>query len=140
MKDRILAVADLLMGAAYADSKLAGEEKAAVRRLLREVLGAPSLPIDLDFHIDEFKPETLDVGDLGAQFASDTPAVKRRLLELLAAVHAADSEHDFVEDEYLQRVGAAIGLDAKSYEDLTATILHEVDLAEDLAQVRRGGG
>ena len=37
MKDRLPLVADLLMDAAHADDTLAGEEKAAVKRLLRDI-------------------------------------------------------------------------------------------------------
>jgi uncharacterized tellurite resistance protein B-like protein len=140
MKDRILVVADLLMGAAYADARLEGEEKAAVRRLLREVLGAPALPIDVDFRIDEFRPEAFDLGEAGAAFVDDPPELKRRLLELLAAVHGADREYDHLEDEYLRRVGGAIGLPDDRYRDLLTTVVEEIDLAEDLAQVRFGGG
>lgn len=130
MKDRITIVADLLMGAAHADARLEGEEKTAVRRILREILGVPNLPMDLDFRIDEFKPEALDVGEAGAAFVDDPPETKRRLLEMLAAVHAADSEHDFEEDEYLRRVGGAIGLSDDSYRDMLATIVEEIDLGE----------
>jgi uncharacterized tellurite resistance protein B-like protein len=138
MKDRIGIVADLLMGSAYADNRLEGEEKAAVRRLLRETLGTNTLPMDLEFRIEEFKPEGLDLGQAGAAFASEPLDIKRRLLELLAAVHSADDEYDFAEDEYLARVGKAMGVAEKDYQDLLAIVLEEVDLAEDLRLVREG--
>jgi uncharacterized tellurite resistance protein B-like protein len=138
MKDRIDVVADLLMGAAYADDRLEGEEKATVKRLLRETLGVGTLPIDLEFRIDDFKPEGLDLGEAGAAFAREPLEMKRRLLELLSAVHSADDEYDFAEDEYLVRVGKAMGLDEKHYQDLLAIVLEEVDLAEDLRLVRHG--
>src|SRR5215813_9237511 len=103
MKDRLPLVADLLMDAAHADNTLAGEEKVAVKRLLREVLESPTLPMDLDFRIEEF--------------ANESPVIKRRLLELCAAVHASDGEIDFTEDEQLRRVAAALGLSPESYSD-----------------------
>ena len=138
MKDRIAIVADLLMGSAYADDKLDGQEKVAVRRLLRETLGVATLPMDLEFRIEEFKPATLDLGEAGAAFAGEPLEIKRRLLELLAAVHEANDEYDFAEDEYLARVGAAMGLDESHYQDLLAIVLEEVDLAEDMRLVRHG--
>jgi uncharacterized tellurite resistance protein B-like protein len=138
MKDRLPLVADLLMDAAYADQRLHGEEKPAVRRLLREILDAPALPMDLDFHIDEFSPERFDLGKTAAAFAADPPAVKRRLLELVAAIHAADGEIDFAEDEQLRRVGAALGLPEASYDDLVVTIIDEIDLGDDLDRLRYG--
>lgn len=139
MKDRLPLVADLLMDAAHADKKLHGEEKGAVRRLLRELLDGAALPIDLDFRIEEFDPAAFDLAATAAAFAGEPPAVKRRLLELLAAVHAADGELDFVEDEQLRRVAAALGLAAAEYEDLVITVVEELELGDDLDRLRYGG-
>src|SRR5829696_2070029 len=102
MKDRIHLVADILMAAAHADAHLHGEEKASVRRLLRQVLG-DAVPMDLDFRIDEFDPAAFDLGEVAASFAGDPPENKRRLLELVSAVHAADQEFDLSEDEFVRR-------------------------------------
>jgi uncharacterized tellurite resistance protein B-like protein len=138
MKDRLPLVADLLMDAAHADSTLAGEEKVAVKRLLREVLEAPALPMDLDFRIEEFAPEKFDLNATAAAFANETPVIKRRLLELCAAVHAADGEIDFSEDEQLRRVATALGVPAESYKDMVVTVIEEIDLGEDLERLRYG--
>jgi uncharacterized tellurite resistance protein B-like protein len=128
MKDRLPLVADILMDAAHADSRLAGEEKPAVRRILRELLGKKALPIDLDFRVDEFAPQSFDLTATAAAFTNDPPAVKRRLLELVAAVHAADGELDLAEDAQLRRVAAAMGLGEESFQDLVVTVVEEVDL------------
>jgi uncharacterized tellurite resistance protein B-like protein len=138
MKDRMPLVADLLMAAAHADQKMHGEEKIAVRRFLREVLEAPALPIDLDFRIEEFDPAAFDLAVTAGAFASDTPATKRKLLELIAAVHAADGELDFVEDEQLRKVAAALGVADADYADLVVTIVEELELGDDLDRVRYG--
>jgi uncharacterized tellurite resistance protein B-like protein len=141
MKDRLPLVADLLMDAAHADKQVHGEEKMAVRRLLRELLGASAvLPMDLDFRIDEFAPDKFDLGATAAAFAGDPPQVKRRLLELIGTVHAADGEIDFAEDEYLRRVAAALGVAEADYADLVVTVLEEIDLTEDLNRIRYGEG
>jgi uncharacterized tellurite resistance protein B-like protein len=138
MKDRLPLVADILMDAAHADNTLEGEEKAAVKRLLREVLEAPTLPMDLDFRIEEFSPEKFDLKATAAAFADEPPAIKRRLLELCAVVHAADGEIDFTEDEQLRRVAEALGLPAESYDDMVLTVVEEIDLGEDLDRLRYG--
>jgi uncharacterized tellurite resistance protein B-like protein len=139
--DRLPLIADLLMDAAYADRQLDGAEKIAVRRLLKEVMGADSLPMDLDFRIDEFSPATFDLARAGAAFAGDSIAQKRRLVELCAAVHASDGELDLAEDEHLRRVAAAIGLAADQFQDLVVDILEDVENlevdAEDLEKLRR---
>src|SRR4051812_11899798 len=101
MQDRIPLVADILMAAAHADAQLDGKERAAVVRLLRQVLGGGALPMDLRFGIDEFAAGEFDLGEPAAAFAEDPPATRRRLLELVAAVHGADEEYDLSEDEFL---------------------------------------
>jgi uncharacterized tellurite resistance protein B-like protein len=143
-KDRLPQVADLLMDAAHADRHLAGEEKVTVRRLLREIMGIVGgpLPINLDLRIDGFSPSAFDLAKTAAAFANDPPAQKRRLLELCAAVHAADGELDLAEDEHLRRVAAAIGLSLDQFQDLVVDILEDIENIEvgpeDLEQLRRG--
>ncbi len=121
--DRLPLVADLLMDAAYADDRLEGEEKSAVKRMLREILGEPSLPIDLDFRIDEFDPQRFDRAQVLAEFANDPKDLKQRLLELVAAVHAADGEIDFAEDAQLREVGAGLGLAPEDFQDLVVEVV-----------------
>jgi uncharacterized tellurite resistance protein B-like protein len=136
MRDRINIVADLLMGAAHADNRFEGSEKETVRELLRNLLGGERLPIDLEFHLDEFQPARFDVGEAGAAFAGDSTETKRHLLELIAAVGGADREFDIAEDEYLHRVGMAVGLAEEAFHDLLATLVEEIDLVEGLEVVR----
>jgi uncharacterized tellurite resistance protein B-like protein len=138
MKDRLPLVADLLMEAAYADDRLHGDEKDAVKKLLFSILEVPSLPMDLAFHIDEFKAEGFDRGAATKAFGSDPPELKKRLLELIAAVHAADGEIDFAEDAHLRAVGEALGLPAESFKDLVVDVVEEIDLGEDLDRLRYG--
>jgi tellurite resistance protein len=138
MKDRLPLVTDLLMEAAYADDKLEGEEKEAVKRLLREILEVQTLPMDLGFQIDEFDPKRFDRAQAVAAFAGDPPALKRRLLELIAAVHVADGEIDFAEDAHLREVGAALGLPPEAFKELVVDVVEEIDLGEDLDHLRYG--
>jgi uncharacterized tellurite resistance protein B-like protein len=129
MKDRIPLVADILLGAAHADAHFHGEEKNAVRRLLRQVLGGGALPMDLEFRIDEFDAAAFDLGETAAAFAGEPIETRRRLLELVSAVHAADQEYDLSEDEFVHRLAAALGMTEDSYRDLAVTVIEEIDLA-----------
>jgi uncharacterized tellurite resistance protein B-like protein len=139
MKDRLPIVADLLMDAAFADQRLEGEEKDAVKRLLRELLETQALPMDVDFRIDEFDPKAFDRAKAAAAFAADPEPLKLRLLELVAAVHAADGEIDFAEDEHLRAVGAALGLPPESFSAMVVDIVEEMDdIGQDLEQLRYG--
>jgi uncharacterized tellurite resistance protein B-like protein len=137
LDDRLPVVADLLMEAAYADERLEGEEKTAVRRLLREILDVESLPMDLDFRIQEFDVKAFDRAGALAAFADDPPDLKKRLLELVAAVHAADGEIDFAEDAHLREVGKGLGLSPESFKELVVDIVEEIDV-EDLERLRYG--
>jgi tellurite resistance protein len=139
MKDRLPIVADLLMDAAFADARLEGDEKDAVKRLLREVLDAQALPMDVDFRIEEFDPAKFDRKAAAAAFAGDPPPLKRRLLELVAAVHAADGEIDFAEDDHLRALGAALGLAPEAFKELVVDVVEEMDdIGQDLEQLRYG--
>jgi uncharacterized tellurite resistance protein B-like protein len=138
MKDRLPLVADLLMEAAHADNRLEGEEKEAVKGLLAGILEVPTLPMDLAFRIDEFDAKAFDRGAATKAFAGDPPELKKRLLELIAAVHAADGEIDFAEDDHLRAVGAALGLPDDAYKELVVDVVEEVDLGDDLDRLRYG--
>jgi hypothetical protein len=138
MKDRLPLVADLLMEAAHADSRLDGLEKDAVKSLLCGILEVPTLPMDLAFHIDEFDAKSFDHGVATKAFAADPPALKKRLLELIAAVHAADGEIDFAEDAHLRAVGEALGLPPESFKELVVDVIEEIDLGDDLDRLRYG--
>jgi uncharacterized tellurite resistance protein B-like protein len=138
MKDRLPLVADLLMEAAYADDRLHGDEKDAVKKLLCGVLEVQALPMDLAFRIDEFDAKGFDRTTATTAFANDPPALKKRLLELIAAVHAADGEIDFAEDAHLRAVGEGLGLPADSFKELVVDVVEEIDLGEDLDRLRYG--
>jgi uncharacterized tellurite resistance protein B-like protein len=138
MKDRLPIVADLLMDAAHADERLEGEETETVKQLLAGILEVQTLPMDLAFRIDEFDAKTFDRAAATKAFAGDAPELKKRLLELIAAVHAADGEIDFAEDDHLRAVGAALGLPDESYKELVVDVVEEIDLGEDLDRLRYG--
>jgi uncharacterized tellurite resistance protein B-like protein len=141
MKDRIHLVADLLMGAAHADGRLEGSETATVKRLLKEILSAATLPMDVEFRLDEFNPKSFDLAEACAAFVDDTAAEKRHLLELISAVQNTDGEFDLAEDAYLRRVGLAIGLDERHYRDLAAAVLEDraLGLSREMPALRFTG-
>jgi uncharacterized tellurite resistance protein B-like protein len=118
VKDRILVITDLLLGAVYADDTLKGEEEDAVRKLLGELLGG-DLPMEVDMRIKTFPANTFDMKATARDFASDPPIQKRKLLELVCAVRDADSEIDLAEDDYVRALGQALGMKKEEYADLT---------------------
>jgi len=133
--DRIMVITDLLLGAAHADDKLAGQEDAAVRRLLGELLGGAALPDAVDARIKAFPAGTFDLAATAADFAKDAPIQKRKLLELVAAVNDADDELDLGEDEYLVKLAKALGMAPAEYADLALDVEVE-SLKASLTELR----
>ncbi|MEM1033566.1 MAG: TerB family tellurite resistance protein [Myxococcota bacterium] len=120
MKDHIEAIADLLMGAAYADRYLDGREFDSVRQTLLKATGRGVLPADLEARLRRFDPQSHDPAAVAASMTSTLdPTEKRRVLELIAAVHDADEVWDLDEDAYLRRVAGALGLEPSDYGDLS---------------------
>ncbi len=135
IKDRIMVITDLLLGAAYADDKLAGQEEAVVRKLLTELLSGEALPDEVDARIKTFPAGTFDLEATAADFAKDPPIKKRKLLELVSAVNDADDELDLGEDEYLVKLAKGLGMKPDEYADLTLDV-HVEDLKVALKDLR----
>ena len=133
VSDRFLVLTDLLLGAVYADDRLEGEEEAAVRRLVGEIIGGDTLPDEIDARINDFDKDAFDLDASAAAFAEDPAVDKRKLLELVAAVFDADEEVDFDEDDYLRRLAVAIGMEESEYKDLALD--YDMEDAADVAQV-----
>lgn len=130
VSDRHLVLTDLLLGAVYADERLEGVEEEAVKRLMMGVLEVEELPEEITGRIDNFDHEDFDLEAAAEEFSDDTDERKRRLLELVAAVFAADGEVDFDEDEYLRELAEALGMDESEWSDLA--LEYEV---EDITEV-----
>jgi len=118
IRDRIMVITDLLLGAAYSDQNLRGQEEDTVRKLLRELLDGEELPKEVDDRIKTFPAGTFDMKQAATDFTADPPIKKRKLLELVAAIHDADEELDLDEDAYLRDLAKALGMDEDEYKDL----------------------
>ena len=135
MKSRVNDVADLLMGAAYAKGTLKGVEKDTVRKILRGIMQVTTLPMDLEMRLDDFNPRTLDLAATGASFLEEPLPVKRQLLDFISSVHASDEEFDLAEDDYLRKVGEAIGIPEARFRDLVATVVEETRLSQEMKAI-----
>ena len=130
MSMRHEATADLLMGAAFADSRLDGREYETVKKLLAEVMGVPEVPEEMEARLKGFNPKTFDPASTAKTLGLTDDAEKRKLIELVAAVNDADDELDLDEHEYLLRVAEALGLDKSAYDDLTVEVLSVENLQD----------
>lgn len=132
-RDRLMPIlADLLMGAAHADQQLDGREKETIRARLATFLELDELPPQLDARLEAYDPATVDPRAVAAELGPETPDRKRKILELVAAVHDADDQLDLDEDAYLRDLAQAMGLDASQYSDLQLEILSIEELRDEL--------
>ena len=122
MRDRIDVIADLLLGAAYADDHLHEREQMTIRTLLRRIAGEAELPAGLAARIDFFDPAEFDLEATATAFANDPDDAKRELLELVGAVHDADDVLDLAEDDYTRRLAAALGVADDRLADLVVEV------------------
>ena len=120
VRDRILVLTDLFMGALWADDEFSEDEQKAVRTLLADLLlvTRDTLPPDVEDRIVRFDPLTFDLEAAAGDFAADPPMAKRRLLELVGRMVDADGVVDMKEDEYLRRLAALLGMEYSEYSDL----------------------
>ena len=135
LSDRILPLCDVLLGAAYADRRLADAEREKVRGLIRELAGG--LPAEAEARIRAFDPARFDVAAAAAPFAADPEDDRRRLLVLVTAVIDADDEVDLAEDAYLRALAAALKLPKSALAGLTVDVESE-ELVASFAKVRKG--
>lgn len=135
LPDRILGVCDLLLGAAYADEEFKDREREEVRDMLADLTGA-KLTEELEARIENFDAKRFDVAKTAAQFKPDTEDDRRRLLFLVAAVHEADEELDFAEDDYLRTLAKALDLPEGALKGMIVDVEVE-ELQETLAKVRK---
>lgn len=116
--DRTLAICDLLLGAAHADSHFHDQERETVRDLVADLHGDDALPAEVEARIDDFAPAGFDVARAAAGFRADPMDERRKLLHLVAAIHDADEELDLAEDDYLRALAAALELPADALKGL----------------------
>lgn len=136
MQRRILALTDLLLGAAHADSRFDGREEATVRALLDELF-IDDLPDYVTDRIATFTMGDLDLAETVKEFAESKDSMKERVLNLVASVHRADEVVSLEEDAYLHRLGQALGLPEAVYRHLRIQSMET--LRSDFSGVTRIG-
>lgn len=135
-RERILPMTEILLGAVYADDERTDEEIAAVRKLLASVFDG-ELPAEVAERLDSFDPKAFALDVAIEPFADDAPELKRKLLELVAAVRDADEIVDLDEDAYIARVAGMLGVAKSDYADLVLDLEIE-EMGEVAETVARG--
>ena len=84
----------------------------------------------------DFDPKKLDIFKVAAEFKADSEDDRRKLLFLVAAVHEADEEIDFAEDDYLRSLCKALDLPETALAGMVVDVEVE-ELQQTLATVRK---
>jgi uncharacterized tellurite resistance protein B-like protein len=128
MKEHIDTITDLLLGAAYADKRLEGEELVSITKKLCKLLGTDELPATQKARLKSFNPAKFDAKQAAESLSGETTEHKRKILELIASVNESDDVIDFDEDAYLRKVAAGLGMSEDEVSDLTFEVLEEDDI------------
>lgn len=126
MKEHVQTITNLLLGAAYADKKLEGEETKIIEKLLCKLVGTEQLPIAQSSQMRSFSPAAFDLDSAASSLAGLDEGDKRKVLEMVCAVHDADEELDFAEDAYLRKVAIGLGINPDEISGL-ALDMSEID-------------
>jgi uncharacterized tellurite resistance protein B-like protein len=118
-------IADVLLGAAYADGLHQLEEASAIRRVLSGLVGEDELPTALAQHIEAFDISSFKLERSCDGLDVDTPEKRRRLLQLIAQVTECDDVHDFDESDYIVRFARCIGAKPEEYKGLTVDLQYD---------------
>jgi uncharacterized tellurite resistance protein B-like protein len=128
MKQHIDTITDLLLGAAYADKRLEGDELISISKLLCKVLGTDELPEAQSSRIGSFNPAKADTAAAAKSLAGLSESEKIKVLDLIATVNESDDVLDLDEDAYLRKVAHGMGLSDDDIEGMTIEILEEEEL------------
>lgn len=128
MKQHIETILQLLLGAAYADKRLAGAEITRIREILTQILGGGALDPRHEEALASFNPAGFNVHATAASLKVLDSRDKRTLLELIASVNDADDELDLAEDTYLRNVALGFGVPESEFADLALDVLSEDEL------------
>ena len=128
MKEHIDTITDLLLGAAYADKRLEGDELSAITKMICKLLSTDSLPEAQSARISAFNPAKFDVNAAGAVLSSLSEVDKKKVIELIASVNESDEVIDFDEDAYLRKAAGALGVSDEAIDEHAIEILSEDDL------------
>ncbi len=128
LKEHIETITDLLLGAAYADKRLEGNELDAIRSVVSKLLGTSELPEAQQAQLKAFNPAKHDASAAAASLSSLSAEHKHTIVDLLASVTESDDEIDFAEDAYLRKVAEGLGMSKEEIASFTIEVLEDEKL------------
>ncbi|MCA9672462.1 MAG: TerB family tellurite resistance protein [Myxococcales bacterium] len=125
-------IAELLMGAAYADGTLDGSEMKEVVKVLAELLETDpeSLPESVLTKLSVFEAEEFDIESACNGLTMAESQDRRGLLALLSKICDADDVHDLEEAHYIRRVADLIGASDEECKGLAMEVVQVREVNE----------
>ncbi len=108
------ALAELMLGAAWADGSKIAVEIVAIAEQLKEFVETTSLPEHVSQRMENFDPTRFDIVAGCAQLTLTNDEDRMAVLALLARVVGADRVLHPAEEAYMMQVAAALGLDTST--------------------------
>jgi len=105
------ALAQLMLGAAWADGNKAAVEVVAIAEQLKEFVDSASLPEHVSQLMESFEPASFDLAAACAKLRLADDEDRLGVLSLLVRVTGADRVLDPAEEGYLMQVARLLGLD-----------------------------
>lgn len=113
--EELMALADLLMGAALADGEFHRREASFIKNLLAMLMETNELPDQLDDYLQRFDPAEFDLETCCQVLDADTPERRAAILRLVARVTEMDSVLDLDESAYVVQVARKLGASEEEY-------------------------
>lgn len=106
---QLIAIAELLVGAAHADGAVSWAERGVMGKVLASFVGTGELPEAVQEAITAFDPASFDVARAVSKLTLATRRDRAELLGLVSQIVDADAALAPDEAGYLRRVARAIG-------------------------------
>lgn len=106
---QLAAIAEILLGAAYADGKASVSEHSALAAVLTGFFGHKDLPEAVRARIQSFDPKAFDLATALQRLTVKTPDDRVQLLGLVSRVVDADARLAKGEEDYLRKLAGLIG-------------------------------
>ncbi|MCB9733139.1 MAG: TerB family tellurite resistance protein [Deltaproteobacteria bacterium] len=107
--EQLIAIAELLLGAAHADGTVSWAERGVMGKVLASFVGTGELPDAVQAAISAFDPASFDVARAVSKLTLTTRRDRAELLGIVSQIVDADATLEPDEEGYLRRVAEAIG-------------------------------
>ncbi|QED26623.1 hypothetical protein FRD01_05055 [Microvenator marinus] len=112
---QVLALADILMGAAHADDEFDGMEAGEISDILHDIVGEFST--ELSMRLASFDEEDFDLKEACKPLLGLSPRERQGVVARVARVTESDGIHDIKESQFIRRLIGLLECDLEGFDD-----------------------